>query len=170
MAINNGEELFVWLLSNVRQREEKMKDVLQEISQAIDDQDIKERIDARLFVRDSIIQRIDKVFKTIGKQPVKTTERMQDVFIEDFRKEIAEIRTPAAKALFAAARLSHLMHMHIGEYTILTAMADISGHYSVGTLLETCLADNMAFVERTRRRIRRAVEARMAERLEEAVA
>jgi ferritin-like metal-binding protein YciE len=169
MPANNAEEVFLWLLSNVRQREEKAKKVFTELSQAVEDEDIKERIESRLFVQDSIIERLDKVFKMIGKQPVKTTERLQDVFIEDFRKEIAEIKSPMAKALYVAAKANHLVHLHIGEYTILTAMADITGHYGVGTLLETCLADNMAFAERTRRRIRRAIESKMEEKLEKAM-
>jgi hypothetical protein len=44
----------------------------------------------------------------------------------------------------------------------LVAMADITGHYAVGSLLESCLADKLAFVERTRRRIHRMVESELA--------
>jgi hypothetical protein len=36
----------------------------------------------------------------------------------------------------------------------LIAMADVTGHFGVGVLLESCLADKVAFVERTRRLIR----------------
>jgi hypothetical protein len=46
----------------------------------------------------------------------------------------------------------------------LVAAADASGHYGVGVLLESCLADKLAFVERTRRLIRQVVEVRVAER------
>ena len=42
----------------------------------------------------------------------------------------------------------------IGEYVALIAAADLTGHDAVGVLLETCLADKLAFVERTRRLIR----------------
>jgi len=50
------------------------------------------------------------------------------------------------------------MHMRIAEYVVLTAMADVSGHLGVGVLLESCLADKLAFVERARRLIRHAIE------------
>jgi hypothetical protein len=40
----------------------------------------------------------------------------------------------------------------------------MTGHYGVGVLLESCLADKLAFVERTRRLIRNVVEAKVAER------
>jgi hypothetical protein len=52
---------------------------------------------------------------------------------------------------------SHLLHLRIGEYVALIAAADLTGHYGVGVLLETCLADKLAFVERTRRLIRERI-------------
>jgi ferritin-like metal-binding protein YciE len=52
----------------------------------------------------------------------------------------------------------------MGEYAALTAAADVAGHHGVGVLLETCLADKLAFAERNRRLIRNLVEAKVAER------
>ena len=46
----------------------------------------------------------------------------------------------------------------------LVAAADFTGNYGVGVLLETCLADDLAFAERTRRILRKAAEAKMAAR------
>jgi hypothetical protein len=57
------------------------------------------------------------------------------------------------------------MHIRVGEYAALTAAADLSRHYAVGTLLETCLADILALTERTGRLIRRIAEVKVAERL-----
>ncbi len=57
------------------------------------------------------------------------------------------------------------MHLRIGEYVPLIAAADMTGHYGVGVLLESCLADKLAFVERTHRMIRYMVEGRMAAKL-----
>ena len=62
------------------------------------------------------------------------------------------------------AKAVHLMHLRIGEYVALTAAAEITGHYAVGTLLETLLADKLALAERTRHLMRRVVEAKVAER------
>jgi hypothetical protein len=44
------------------------------------------------------------------------------------------------------------------------AAADLSGHHGVGVLLESCLADHLAFVERTKRLIRHVIEAKLAAR------
>jgi len=43
---------------------------------------------------------------------VKLTGRLQEIFLEDFRKELNEIESPA-KHLFILAKLSHLTHLRI---------------------------------------------------------
>jgi hypothetical protein len=88
---------------------------------------------------------------------VTGTSRLQDIFNEDFRKELAEMQNPAAKALFILVKANHLTHLRIAEYVALIATADLTGHYAVGVLLESCLADKLAFVERNRRLIRRSL-------------
>jgi hypothetical protein len=55
--------------------------------------------------------------------------------------------------------------MQIGEYAALIAAADITGDYGVGVLLENCLADKLAFVERTRRLLRHVIESKSATKL-----
>ena len=47
----------------------------------------------------------------------------------------------------------------------LIAAADMTGHYGVGVLLETCLAEKLAFVERTRRLIKNLIEHKVAMKL-----
>jgi hypothetical protein len=41
----------------------------------------------------------------------------------------------------------------------------VTGHFGVGILLESCLADKVAFVERTRRLIRHTIESKHALKL-----
>ena len=92
---------------------------------------------------------------------MKLSGRFQEVFVEDFRRELAEIQNPTARHLFILAKASHLIHFRIAEYTALVAAADVTGHYAVGVLLESCLADKLAFVERARRLIRNFVAAKV---------
>jgi ferritin-like metal-binding protein YciE len=101
----------------------------------------------------------------IGEQPVKLSGRLQEVFLEDFRRELAEIQNPIAKQIFVLAKASHLTHFRIAEYMALVAAADLTGHYAVGVLLESCLADKLAFVERTRRLIRNVIATKIAARV-----
>ena len=164
MAAKNPKEVFVHLLSNVRQGTERTTKIFQEISQLAQDPDVKEALEARVFISDQILAKLDQCFKLSGEQPVKLSGRLHDVFAEDFRKEVAEIQSPAARRLFILAKAIHLLHLRVAEYVALTAAADITGHYGVGVLLESCLADKLAFVERMRRLIRNVVETRVAER------
>jgi ferritin-like metal-binding protein YciE len=165
MAIDNPRAVFTFMLSNVRQGEERATKIFQELSQIAQDPDIKEVLDAWAYVHEKILGTLDQCFKLIGEQPVKSAGRLQEVFVEDFKRELGEIQAPAGKHLFILYKAVQLMHIRIGEYVALTAAADLSRHYAVGTLLETCLADTLALAERTRRLIRRVAEVKVAERL-----
>jgi len=164
MTAKNPKDVFMHLLSDVRQGTERTTKIFQEISQLAQDPDVKEALEARVFISDQILARLDQCFKLIGEQPVKLSGRLHDVFVEDFRKEVAEIQSPAARRLFILAKAIHLIHLRMAEYVALTAAADITGHYAVGILLESCLADKLAFAERMRRLIRNVVETKVAER------
>lgn len=164
MTARTPKELFVMLLSDVRQGTEKAAKIYQEIGQVAQDPQIKEALEARAFVSEKTLATLDQCFKLIGEQPVKLNGRLQEIFMEDFRRELAEIQGPIARHLFILAKLNHLTHLRIGEYVALISAADVAGHYGVGVLLESCLADRLAFVERTRRLIRNMVESKVAER------
>ena len=162
MPVQDPKELVVRLLSGLRQGTERSAKIYQELSQHAEDPDIKEALEARAFVSEKILATQDQCFKLIGEQPVKISSPVLDVFAEDFRKELAEIQSPVARRLFVLAKATHLTHLRIAEYVALVAAADVTGHYGVGVLLESCLADKLAFAERTRRLIRNIVEAKVA--------
>lgn len=170
MAARDPKDVFVALLSDVRQNTERAAKAYNEMGQIAQDPEIKEALEARAFVDEKTLEKLDKCFELIGERPVKLSGRLQEVFLEDFRKEVNEIQSPIAKRLFVLAKLHHLTHLRIGEYVALVAAADLAGHHGVGVLLESCLADKMAFVERNRRLIRHIVEARVAERRAERAA
>jgi len=153
------------LLSNVRQGTERTTKIFQEISQVAQNPDVKEALEARAFVSQRTLEKLDQCFQLIGEQPVKLNGRLMEVFAEDFRKELAEIESPVAKHLYILAKANHLIHLRIGEYVALIAAADMTGHYGVGVLLETCLAEKLAFVERTRRLIKNLIEHKVATKL-----
>ena len=165
MNIKTQEELFVRLLSNVKQGTERTTKILQEFGDLAEDPDIKEAFEARAFVSGQVLAKLDRCFKMIGAEPVKGSEQIHDVFVEAFRNEFAEIQTPAARKLFVLAKATQLLHLRIAEYVALTAMADVTGHYGVGVLLETCLADKLVFVERTKRLLKNIAEIKVLEKM-----
>jgi ferritin-like metal-binding protein YciE len=164
MAAKTPKETFLLLLSHVRESTDKANKIYDEMGQIAQDPQVKEALEARAFVSQGVLAKIDQCFKLIGEQPIKLSGHLQEMFLEDFRKEANEIQSLPARRLFVLAKLVHLTHLRIGEYAALVAAADASGHYGVGVLLESCLADKLAFVERTRRLIREIVEVRVGER------
>ena len=164
MPVKDPKEVFVMMLSDLRRGAEHSTKLFQELSGIAQDNDVKEALNARVFVADSILKRLDECFRLIGAEPVKREGKLHEVLAEDVRREVAAIESPEAKRLFVLIKAAHLMHFRIGEYQALIAAADLTGHYGVGTLLETCLADKVALAERTRQLIRERVAHKLSAR------
>ena len=139
MSVNNPQELFVLLLSDVRRKTERSVDFYKEVSKLAEDPDIKEAVESRAFIAEKSLDKIDRAFKLINQKPVTLSGKTEEVFVEDFRREVAEIKTPIVRKIFILSKLMHLTHWRIGEYMALVAAADTTGHYGVGVLLESCL-------------------------------
>jgi ferritin-like metal-binding protein YciE len=165
MPAKNPKEVFLMLLSDARNNTERSANVYREISKMAQNPDVKEALEARAFVADKNLEALDQCFEIIGEKPVKLSGRLQDVFVEDFKKELAEIQSPAARHLYILAKATHLAHLRFAEYAMLIAASDVTGHYGVGLLLESVLADKLAFLERTQRLVRHIIEGKVAERL-----
>ena len=162
MPITTPKEFFIATLSELRHGAERSQKIYEEFGQAAQNPEIKEALEARGMIASQVLSRLDECFKLIGEKPVKINQRLHDVFIEDFRRELAEIQGPVARKLFVLAKASHLAHLQAAGYATLIAAADILGHPGVGMLLESCLADKMAFTERTKRLIHHQIEQKVS--------
>ncbi len=154
MSVKTPKELFVLMLSDLRHGAERSQKIYEELGTAAQEPEIKEALNAREFISSQILSRLDECFRLIGEKPVPRDQRLYDLFVEDFRRELKEIQTPLVRKMFVLSKASRLMHLRVGEYVALIAAADVLDHPAVGVLLESCLADKMAFAERTRRLIR----------------
>ena len=164
MPVRNPKEVFLMLLSDARNNTERSAEVYREVSEMVLNPDVKEALEARAFVAEKNLEALDQCFEILAEEPVELSGRLQEVFVEDFKRELAEIQSSAARHLYILAKAIHLAHLRTAEYTALVAAADVTGHYGVGVLLESILADKLAFAERNRRLIRRLVETKLAER------
>jgi ferritin-like metal-binding protein YciE len=162
MPVKDQKELFVWMLSDLRRGAEQTTTIFQELEKLAEDPVIKEALQARVFVHDQILSTLDECFRMIGQKPVNTKGRVHEIIAEDFRRELGDIENKDARRLFILAKANRVMHVRIADYEILIAASDLTGHYGVGALLQSCLASKLAFVERTRRLIRHRLEQRMA--------
>jgi ferritin-like metal-binding protein YciE len=167
MPAKNPKEVFVTLLSDARHNTERSIKIYNEVSQLAENPDVREALEARAFIAEKNLETLDHCFELIKEKPVKLSGRLHDVFVEDFKRELGEIQSPVARHLFILAKATHLAHLRFAEYAMLIAAADLTEHYGVGVLLETVLADKLAFLERDRRIIRHILEGRIAERVAE---
>src|SRR5262249_1883188 len=152
--IKTPKELFVHMLSDLRHGAERSHQIYEELGNAAQEKEIKEALDAREFISSQILSRLDECFRLIGQKPVARNQRLYDPFVESFREELKEIQSPLLRRMFVLSKAIRLMHLRIGEYMALIAAADTLEHPAVGVLLESCLADKLAFAERTKRLIR----------------
>ena len=72
MPIKDQKELFLWMLSDLRQGAERSTKIFQELAQAAQDSDIKEALDARVFVSAQNLSTLDECFRILGQKPVNT--------------------------------------------------------------------------------------------------
>ncbi len=165
MPVKNPKDVFLTLLSDARNNTERSANVYKEISELAQNPDVQEALEARAFVAERNLEALDRCFEIIGEEPAKLRGRLHDVFVEDFKKELAEIQSPAARHLYILAKATHLAHLRFAEYAMLIAASDVSEHYGVGLLLESILADKLAFIERTQRLVRHIIEGKVADRL-----
>jgi ferritin-like metal-binding protein YciE len=162
MPITTAKDLCVAMLSELRNGAERSPKIYEELGQAAQNPEIKEALDARGLISSQVLSKLDECFRLIGEKPTKVNQRLHDVFIEDFRREVNEIQGPVARKMFILAKASHLVHLQVAGYVALIAVADTLGHPGVGVLLESCLADKLAFVERTKRLIRQQIEEKVS--------
>lgn len=167
MPIKTPKELFVAMLSDLRHGAERSNKIYEELGQAAQDPEIKEALNAREFISSQILSRLDECFRLIGEKPIPVNQKLYDAFTEQFRRELNEIQSPVVRKMFVLSRAVRLMHWRAGEYMALIAAADALNHPAVGVLLESCLADKLAFAERIRRFIREQVQERVRERIED---
>ena len=170
MSAKTPREVFVLLLSNARNHTERSIKAYEMIGQQAENPDVKEALKAREFVAEENLRTLDECFEMIGEKPIQLSGKLQDVFIEEFKRELAEIQSPAARHLYILAKATHLAHLRFAEYAALVAAADATENYGVGVLLESVLADKLAFLERDRRLVRHLTAGRIKERLAERIA
>jgi ferritin-like metal-binding protein YciE len=149
MAIQSAEDLFIATLSNLHASEQRLAKAADELSQQVQDPDVKNILSVRAYLTQQDVSNLEKCFQLLGKQPMPGMTRFSQVWAEDALKEVGAIQAPGLKALYALNKIRTIQNFHVGEYAAATAMAAFVGNRAVTTLLEHTMADKIDFVERT---------------------
>jgi ferritin-like metal-binding protein YciE len=164
MLMSPPEQVFLLLLSSARHGTERAARFYEEISHYSPYADVKDMLHARALIASKTVAVLDDCFRLMRAAPVRHSGRVEEVFADDFRRELIELQSPAATALFILAKATHLQNFRTGEYVALAASADLAGHPEIAALLERCLAEYLTSMERTRGMIRDAVAERIAQK------
>ena len=84
MPARTPKEVFLMLLSNVRNRTERQADIYQEFGKHAEEPEIKEAIEARAFVSKQILEKLDECFRIIGEKPGTSTGQLTRNFSGGF--------------------------------------------------------------------------------------
>ncbi len=114
MTIKDPKELFVRLLSNVRNCEEKSTDLLQEMSQAVQDPDIKEALESRVFLKSQTLSTLDRCFKLIGEKPVSVADEKMQQMVAEFLLHCNSLTIGARNMLYHLRLMRNAPHPHFG--------------------------------------------------------
>jgi ferritin-like metal-binding protein YciE len=166
MAIQNGEDLFVALLSNLHASESRLARMVDDLSQQAQDPDVKNMLGVRSYLTRQDISNIEKSLQLIGRQPVPPTTKFFETWADDAWREYDAIQFPVLKTLYALNKIRTMQNFHMGEYAAAIAMANYVGNIAVTTLLEHSLADKVEFVERTRELVREMARQALASRVQ----
>ena len=116
MTVKNPKELFITILSHVRHGTERSVAVYKELGDLAQNPEIQEALGARAFVSQQTLAKLDEAFSLIGEKPVSVSGRLHDVFVEDFRKELAEIQSQETKTLIVLAKANYISHPRAAGY------------------------------------------------------
>jgi hypothetical protein len=90
MSAKTPREVFVLLLSNARNHTERSIKAYEMIGQQAENPHVKEALKAREFVAEENLRTLDECFEMIGEKPVQVSGKLQEVFFEDFKRELVK--------------------------------------------------------------------------------
>jgi hypothetical protein len=83
------------MLRELRHGAERSQKIYHELGEAAQNPEIREALDARELVSSEMLDRLDVCFSLIEEKPAKVNQRLHEVFIEDFRRELNEVQGPS---------------------------------------------------------------------------
>jgi hypothetical protein len=95
--INNRTKLFVKLLSHVRHGTERPAAICKELCELAQNLEIQEVLTPRAVVSQQKLGMREKAFKMVAEKPVRVTGPLMMFFVQNFRRELGEIRHDDAR-------------------------------------------------------------------------
>ena len=82
MKINNTKDTFVLLLNDLRQGAQRANEFFQDLVPIVQEPEVREVLEARVFLSGKIIETLDQCFKLMGEKPAPLNGSFLEIFFE----------------------------------------------------------------------------------------
>jgi len=142
--IKSMEDLFLHQLEDIYYAEQQLTKAIPKMAEIATNADLKAGLKAHLVDTRNQIERLDKVFARLGKQPKGTDCPAIDGLIKEADATVGEIDDKAVLDAGIVANAQAVEHYEISRYGTLIAWAEELGHDDVVRLLTTNLNEEKA--------------------------
>ncbi len=153
MRVQTPMELFVLLLSSVRENAVLHSATLEHMIGLLQDSSVRDGLQPTYVALDKTLAKVDRCFDVIRESPVAVRSDVYSVMMMEMRAALADINAPEVRRLYVLSKIHQLNYLRIGELLAVIAAADATEHRGLGVLLESCLVEKLAFMDATARLI-----------------
>lgn len=145
MAVKTLEDLFHETLKDAYYVEKKLVKTLPKMAKKASSPDLKEAIENHLAETETHVQRLEDVFKAMGKRPVSKKCEALDGLLKEADETLAEIEDDDTSDAAIIASAQAVEHYEIARYGTLAAWArDLGNEDAVSALEQTLEEEKMA--------------------------
>jgi ferritin-like metal-binding protein YciE len=142
--IKTMEDMFLHQLEDIYYAEQQLTKAIPKMAEMATNADLKAGLKSHVIDTKNQIERLDKVFAKLGKQPKGTDCPAIDGLIKEANETAGEIEDKAVLDAAIVANSQAVEHYEISRYGTLIAWAEELGHDDVVRLLTTNLNEEKA--------------------------
>ena len=148
MSVKTIDELLLDELKDLYSAEKQLTKALPKMARAAASQDLKTAFESHLEETQGHVERLDKIFETLGKSPRgKTCHGMQGL-VEEGSEMISELEKGAVRDAGLISAAQRVEHYEMAGYGSVREFASLLGRNEIASLLEETLEEEKAADEK----------------------
>jgi ferritin-like metal-binding protein YciE len=148
MSVKTIDELLLDELKDLYSAEKQLTKALPKMARAAASQDLKTAFENHLEETQGHVERLDKIFETLGKSPRgKTCHGMQGL-VEEGSEMISELDKGAVRDAGLISAAQRVEHYEMAGYGSVREFASLLGRNEIASLLEQTLGEEKAADEK----------------------
>ena len=148
MSVKTIDELLLDELKDLYSAEKQLTKALPKMARAAASQDLKTAFESHLEETQDHVERLDKIFETLGKSPRgKTCHGMQGL-VEEGSEIISELEKGAVRDAGLISAAQRVEHYEMAGYGSVREFANLLGQNEIASLLDETLEEEKAADEK----------------------